>query len=47
MYCRNCGNENDNLTKENRDRYFYKIWTSKESYLKVTGDGLYINPKTI
>jgi len=39
--------EFNNLIKEDRDTYFYKVWTSKESYLKVSGDGLYINPKTI
>ncbi|WP_321779478.1 4'-phosphopantetheinyl transferase family protein [Sulfurimonas sp.] len=35
------------LTKKDRDNYFYKMWTSKESLLKAMGDGLYINPKTV
>ena len=35
------------LTNKDRDNYFYEMWTSKESFLKASGDGLYVNPKTI
>ena len=35
------------LTSQEKNRYFYEIWTSKESFLKATGSGLLVNPKTV
>lgn len=35
------------LSEKKKDRYFYEIWTSKESFLKATGSGLLVNPKSI
>ncbi len=35
------------LKKDAMKRYFYEKWTSKESFLKASGNGLYIDPKTI
>lgn len=35
------------LSEKEKDRYFYEIWTSKESFLKATGSGLLVNPKSI
>jgi len=35
------------LNKSDRIKYFYEIWTAKESLLKARGDGLCTNPKDI
>jgi len=35
------------INEKEKHRYFYDIWTSKESFLKAKGDGLYINPKDV
>lgn len=35
------------LDKIDKDKYFYEIWTSKESLLKAQGNGLLIDPKDI
>jgi phosphopantetheinyl transferase len=28
-------------------RFFYQVWTAKESFLKAQGSGLTVNPRTI
>ncbi|MEA1893030.1 MAG: 4'-phosphopantetheinyl transferase superfamily protein [Campylobacterota bacterium] len=35
------------LINDDKKRYFYEVWTSKESFLKAKGDGLYTNPKGV
>ncbi|RLA76601.1 MAG: hypothetical protein DRG30_02445 [Epsilonproteobacteria bacterium] len=36
-----------NIKKEHIINYFYEKWTAKESFLKASGDGLRVNPKTV
>lgn len=40
-------NEKKAAPYENRDAFFTKMWTLKESYLKYTGEGLYRDMRTI
>ena len=35
------------MNKNNRNRYFYEVWTTKESLLKAKGNGLSVNPKAV
>jgi len=35
------------INKNDRYKYFYEVWTAKESLLKARGNGLTLNPKDI
>jgi 4'-phosphopantetheinyl transferase len=35
------------LTDDERNRRFFKLWTMKESYLKMTGEGMNCSPRRI
>ena len=38
--------ENDWLKKQGNDKAFYKLWTAKESVMKLTGEGLNLSPES-